>query len=160
MKKLRIIVGGYIGLLPAGGVTWDYLQYPLGLYLMGHDVYYIEDTRLYPVYQTGEQEWHNSNYCIEKLQEVMNDFGFSERWAYRDEVTGTSFGLSELQIKKICDTADLFINISCSTFLRDEYLKIPIRVLIDSDPMFTQIQYLTSQTFTPGKSSIKEQIDA
>jgi len=51
MEKLRIIVGGFIGLLPAGGVTWDYVQYPLGLSLLGHDVFYIEDTRLYPIYQ-------------------------------------------------------------------------------------------------------------
>lgn len=30
MTRLRIVVGGYIGLLPAGGITWDYVQYPVG----------------------------------------------------------------------------------------------------------------------------------
>jgi hypothetical protein len=35
--------------------------------------------------------------------------------------------------------------------LRDEYLNIPARVLIDSDPMFTQIQYSSQQMFTPGE---------
>ena len=30
MPRLRIVVGGYLGLLPAGGVAWDYVQYPLG----------------------------------------------------------------------------------------------------------------------------------
>ena len=38
MKKLKIIVGGYIGLYPTGGATLDYIQYPLGLKDLGHDV--------------------------------------------------------------------------------------------------------------------------
>jgi hypothetical protein len=50
-KDVRIIVGGFLGLLQAGGVTWDYLQYPLGFAGLGCDVYYIEDTGLWPVYQ-------------------------------------------------------------------------------------------------------------
>ena len=31
----RLIVGGFIGLLPAGGVTWDYVQYPVGFKSLG-----------------------------------------------------------------------------------------------------------------------------
>jgi hypothetical protein len=50
-ERLRILVGGFLGLLPVGSVTWDYIQYPLGLLEMGHDAYYIEDSRLYPIYQ-------------------------------------------------------------------------------------------------------------
>src|SRR5262249_33499680 len=33
---------------------------------------------------------------------------------------------------------------------------IPTRVLIDSDPMFTQIQFLTQEAFTPGSGGMKE----
>ena len=160
MKKLRIIVGGFIGVMPAGGITWDYVQYPLGFALLGHDVYYIEDTRLYPIYQQPGSNWDDSSSCINHLRSVMEHFGFKERWAYRDEASGKSFGLSEEQIKEICKTADVFVNISCSTFLRDEYAAIPARVLIDSDPMFTQIQYSTQQSFTPGTPGLKQLIDA
>jgi len=49
--RLRIVVGGYLGLAPAGGLAWDYLHYPLGFAALGHDVFYVEDTRLWPVYQ-------------------------------------------------------------------------------------------------------------
>lgn len=155
MKKLRIIVGGYIGLLTAGGVTWDYLQYPLGFSLLGHDVYYIEDTRLYPVYQNSEEDWNDATYNVTHLKTVMETFGFKGRWAYRDEASGNCYGLTESNIKVICKTADVFVNISCSTYLRDEYLQIPVRVLIDSDPMFTQIQYLSQQMFTPGEAGLQ-----
>jgi hypothetical protein len=159
MKKLKIVVGGFLGLLPAGGVTWDYVQYPLGFSQLGHDVWYVEDTRLYPVYQAAGSQWDDCLPTVRHLQSVMEYFGMGEHWAYRDEASGQSFGLSEAAIRAHCAQADLFVNISCSTFLRDEYRRIPLRILIDSDPMFTQIQYETEQMFTPGVSKIREMVD-
>jgi hypothetical protein len=90
----------------------------------------------------------------------MEGFGFKDRWAYRDEASGQSFGLSEVRIREVCSTADVFVNLSCSTFLREEYAAIPARVLVDSDPMFTQIQYMTQEIFTPGSSSLKQLVDS
>jgi len=141
MEKLRIIVGGYIGLYPTGGAAWDYIQYPLGLKMLGHDVYYIEDTMQYPVFQTNKNAWNDATDCINYLKKIMERFGFVEKWAYRDIASGMSYGMTEEKIFDVCNSADVFINVSCSTYLREEYLKIPKRVLIDSDPMFTQIQY-------------------
>lgn len=161
MQKLKIIVGGFIGILPAGGVTWDYVQYPVGFSMLGHDVYYIEDTRLYPVYQKAGSSWDDCSAAVAHVKNVMDYFGMKHKWAYRDEASGQCFGLSVAEIKNICTTADVFVNISCSTFLRDEYLKIPVRILIDSDPMFTQIQYDSTQMFTPGEpGGMKAMIDA
>ncbi len=84
MNKLRIIVGGFLGLLPAGGVTWDYAQYPVGFAELGHDVFYIEDTRLYPFYKKVGADWNESSLGVEYLQAAMEFFGMSERWSYRD----------------------------------------------------------------------------
>lgn len=141
MKKLRIIVGGFIGLYPTGGVTWDYIQYVLGLQLLGHDVYYIEDTNQYPRFQTAGKAWDDASDSISYLRQTMDKFGLQHKWAYRDIASGQCYGLSLTQLNEICKTSDIFINISASTFLRDEYLAIPCRLLIDSDPMFTQIDY-------------------
>ena len=47
-QKLRIIVGGMVGQFPLGGVAWDYFHYVLGLAELGHDVYYHEDTWVWP----------------------------------------------------------------------------------------------------------------
>lgn len=140
-QRLTIVVGGYIGLYPTGGVTWDYIQYPLGLRLMGHEVYYIEDTIQYSRYQKGNRAWDDATDSIQYLKETMERFGFRDRWAYRDIASGECHGMSLNKVREVCAAADLFINISASTFLREEYLRIPVRVLIDSDPMFTQIDY-------------------
>lgn len=153
---LRIIVGGFMGLLPAGGVTWDYLQYPLGLLELGHDVYYIEDTRLWPVFQRKGGQAAN----LMHLHNVMNVMGMSERWAYRDEATSQWHGMPLAQIEEVIRTADLLINVSCATCIRDEYLKIPRRGLIDSDPMFTQVQYLQDRGILSDQGGIREQVDA
>ncbi len=147
-------------MLPAGGVTWDYVQYLIGFAELGHDIFYIEDTRLYPIYQKAGSDWNDASSCVGHLRAVMEFFGMNERWTYRDEASGKCFGLSEQRVKEIARTADVFVNISCSTFLRDEYRKIPARVLIDSDPMFTQIQYISQQMFTPGEPNLRETVDA
>jgi hypothetical protein len=148
---LRIVVGGFLGLLPSGGITWDYIQYPLGFASLGHDVFYIEDTRLWPVYQADNGSCRAN---VEHLDRVMTAFGLGARWAYRDEVTGKCFGMTAAQVDEVCRSADVFVNVSCSTVLREEYRSIPVRVLIDTDPMFTQIQQETQAGFTAGETGI------
>jgi hypothetical protein len=140
MDKLRIIVGGYIGSYCTSGVTLDYIQYPLGLYLLGHDVYYIEDTFGYACSYDPNYAWDDPTPVANYLERTMKSFGLQDRWAYRDEFSKQCLGMSLKKVKEICASADVFINISQSTYMRDEYLKIPKRILIDSDPMFTQIQ--------------------
>jgi hypothetical protein len=160
MKPLRVIVGGYAGLLPAGGVTWDYAQYPAGFAELGHDVYYVEDTRLWPIYQPAGSDWGDAAASVAHLARVMEWFGLKGRWAYRDEASGRCFGMTEEKVREVCRTADVFVNVSCSTYMREEYRSIPARALVDSDPMFTQIQYLSRQMFTPGEPGLKESVDA
>lgn len=156
--RLRIVVGGFLGLLPVGGVAWDYVQYPAGFAALGHEVYYIEDTRLWPIYQHGA-DGADCTANVEHLAAVMAAFGLSDRWAYRDEASGQCFGLSEAAVGTICRSADVFVNVSCATVLRDEYRAIPVRVLIDSDPMFTQIQYAAEASLTSSPSGMRGLVD-
>lgn len=156
MERLRIIISGFIGLYPTGGVTWDYIQYPLGLKLLGHDVYYIEDTMQYSGFQTNGKSWDDSSDSIAYLKMVMEQFGLGDRWAYKDIASGQCYGMTAAQLAEIFRTADVFINVSESTFLRDEYLNIPKRVLIDSDPMFTQVQFWNDDDPLTSAKEIKE----
>lgn len=153
--RLRIVVGGYLGLAPAGGLAWDYLHYPLGFAGLGHDVFYVEDTRLWPVYQAGG----GGDDCaasVAFLAAAMELVGLGERWAYRDEVSGRCFGMTEARTREVCRTADVLVNVSCASVLRDEHASVPVRILLDTDPMFTQIQHAEAgEGFTPGGSGIR-----
>ncbi len=159
MTRLRIVVGGYLGLLPAGGVAWDYLQYPLGLAALGHDVWYVEDTRVWPVYQHAD----GAADCapnVRHLGEVMAAFGLGDRWAYRDEASGRWFGHTEAAVDEFCRTADVLVNVSCATAPHERYAGIPARLLVDSDPMFTQIQLERAEGFTAGSGGMRAVVDA
>ncbi len=160
MNRLRIVVGGFAGLMPAGGVSWDYLQYPLGFLAMGHDVFYIEDTRLWPNYQVSANGHPDCSPNVAYLDRVCRQFGLADRWSYRDEVTGAWFGVSESRVAEVLRTADVLINVSAATSLNEGYLRIPVRVMIDSDPMFTQIQYVNAEGFTPEASGMRSAIES
>ena len=157
-RDLRVVVGGYLGLLPAGGVAWDYVQYPRSFADLGCDVFYVEDTQLWPVYAAEDQADGEPN--ARYLGGVMEAFGLGDRWAYRDEASGRLFGMSEGALAEVYRTADVFVNVSCSTAVRDAVARIPVRVLVDSDPMFTQIQLETGALFTAGEPGLRALVDA
>ncbi len=72
-SSLRIVVSGYIAQYPLGGVACDYLQYVVGLKRLGHDVYYLEDTGLWP-YHPGEGGLaRNPSYHIEYLSDRLGE---------------------------------------------------------------------------------------
>lgn len=148
---------GFIGLFPYGGVAWDYAQYVRGLADLGCDVMYLEDTREWPNYQDPRLD---SSFNISHVAATMEYFGLSRRWAYRDEVSGRYYGMPEARVREFCRTADILLNVSCSATLRDEYRSIPVRALIDTDPMFTQIQYYTGASMCGGPGQMRDLISS
>ena len=88
-SSLRIIVTGLIAQHPAlGGVTWDYLQYVLGLARLGHDVYYFEDTGQWPYNLDGgptRNDWiaYDPTPNVNYLAKIMSRYGLADKWAYR-----------------------------------------------------------------------------
>lgn len=145
MSKLKIIVTGLIGQYPLGGVTWDYIQYPLGLKLLGHDVYYFEDTGLWPYNPVEGGIAKDCKYNLDYLRSVMNRFGLADNWAYHFPWPSQWFGLSEKKRKEVLNTADILINVSGSLATPEYYRKIPKLIYIDSDPAFTQIKLARGQ---------------
>ncbi len=157
-----MILGGFLGLLPAGGVVWDYIQYPLGFAKLGCDVYYVEDTGLWSTFHDGHCETpaEGAHRAASYLSSCMQAFGLEDRWAYQDAASGCTLGLPENAVKELVRSADVFVNISCSTVMRDESYRVPVRILIDTDPMFTQIQCATDVLFTPGRRSMRDLLAA
>lgn len=139
MSSLRIVVTGLAATYPFGGVFWDYMQYLLGLFRLGHDVWYLEDTgkwcydpRAYTFVEDGS---YNAQYLASQLHLLEPDL--KERWFYRD-ATGRTFGRTWTEMKDFCRSADLFIHVSASCWMREEYFAAKRVAFIDSDPMYTQ----------------------
>ena len=145
-SRLRILVLGYIVRGPMGGMTWHHLQYFLGLHQMGHDVYFLEDSgdSEYCCYDPQRDVTDNKPaYGLNYAQEVFKRVGLERRWAYYDYHTQNWLGPLSGRAPEIISGADMLLNLSCSNPLRQWFLKVPIRVLVDTDPVFTQIRNLT-----------------
>src|SRR5688500_1779328 len=126
-----------IATYPVGGVAWDYGQYALGLERLGFDVYYLEDVGL-PAYtwnpQSGtfEEDWtHGVDYLQRSLTTLSHELG--KKWYYRgyDE---SRHGIPAEEMDEIVAGADLLLNVSGGTMLRDAYRRCRRKVLIDTDP--------------------------
>ncbi len=143
--RLRIIVLGYIVRGPLGGMSWHYLQYVMGLNRLGHDVYFVEDSDDYPsCYDpTRHVTDTDSTYGLQYAQSTFERVGLARRWAYHDAHTATWHGPCAEHMPTLCKGADLLLNISGANPLRPWLMEIPVRALIDTDPVFEQIRQLT-----------------
>jgi len=136
---MRILFAGIIARYPFGGVTWCSLMYLLGLRALGHEVFYIEDTGecVYDPVQNARAT--DPAYGTSYIHSALEPFGLGDRWSFVN-YDGSYHGRGADEVRRYAADADLFINLSGgSWFWRDEYVRIPHKVFIDSDPAFTQL---------------------
>jgi hypothetical protein len=153
-SKLRIIVSGLIAQYPIGGVTWDYLQYVVGLAQLGHDVYYVEDTGLWPYNPIEGGVSRNCTYNVNILNDAMSRFGLADKWAYYFPGESRWYGLTKEQLNKIVHSSDLLINVSCSLQNLADYRAVKKLAYVDTDPVFTQLK------LARGQADFRQQVDA
>jgi hypothetical protein len=136
---VKIVFAGIIARYPFGGVTWCSLMYLLGLRALGHEVLYIEDTGECVYDPEQNTRSLNPSYGTRYIHSALEPFGLGNCWSFVN-YDGSYHGLPAEAVRAYCADADLFINLSGgSWFWRDEYARIPRRVFIDSDPVFTQL---------------------
>lgn len=148
---MRAIVTGMVATYPVGGVVWDYLQYALGLEALGWEVYYLEDTG-WQTYdpRTGTYGGDPSfgvTFLRGSLRALSPSLG--SRWHFR-AMDGTSKGIPRDEFARIAADADVFLNVSGGTLLRDEYMKSRCKVLIDTDPGFNHFVNFPKWDKNPG----------
>ncbi|MGH7265963.1 MAG: glycosyltransferase family 1 protein [Candidatus Rokuibacteriota bacterium] len=138
-SRLRIAVTGLAATYPFGGVFWDYLQYPLGFRRLGHDVLYVEDTGKWcydPLAATFVEDGA-TNAGILAREVAALDAGLADRWFFRDGA-GRTYGRSWASVVEFCRSADLFVHVSASCWMREEYFAAARVAFIDTDPLYTQ----------------------
>jgi hypothetical protein len=138
---LQIVVAGGAGAMPFAGVGWQVAQYLEGFRRLGHQVLYLEDTQRWPYDPIADTVSDDAGPAIAYVAELMERCGLGGSWAYRDVATGgTIHGCSEIELRRMLGSADVLINLSGATLLRDEHLRVPIRVYLETDPVRIQIE--------------------
>jgi len=135
MTRMKAIVTGMIASYPVGGVLWDYGQYALGLERLGYEVFYLEDTSSYTYSPIRREYTADCSYGVKFLAEELGRLSptLGSRWHFRN-VDDTTYGVSPDELRRALADADLFLNVSGGTLLRDEYMSCRRKVLIDTDP--------------------------
>ena len=82
-----------------------------------------------------------ASYNVGYLRDAMERHGLAGRWAYWDAINDVYHGLSREQVRALYAEADGLINLCGATQLREEHLRCPVRIMIDTDPVYEQIKY-------------------
>lgn len=145
-EKLRIVVLGYVVRAPLGGLTWHYLQYVIGLARLGHEVLYVEDSGDYvSCYDPGSDSMTTDpSVGLDYTEKVFSRVGLDRDWAYYDRHTEGWLGPAR-NAERFLEEADILLNVSGANRLRPWTMPVPVRVLLDTDPGFTQVKHLTDE---------------
>ena len=146
-SRLRIVVLGYIIRGPLGGMAWHHLQYVLGLKQLGHEVLFLEDSDDYP--SCYDPSTHvigtDPSYGLRFADQAFARLELADCWAYYDAHRKRWYGPASDSAMRFCRDAEVLINVSGVNPIRRWLESIPVRVLIDTDPVFTQIRHLNDQ---------------
>lgn len=142
---MKIVLAGYIVGYPLGGMTWHHLNYLLGLRSLGHEVTYLEDGAYLPPFDPSTGDSGNPAYGVEYLRQTLAKYGLDNTpWHYRFGEFSAGLGVEE--ICRRLREADLLICVSGVTPL-DWYPRPRRSLVIDTDPVFTQLRMARDEAF-------------
>lgn len=137
---MKAIVTGMIGAYPVGGVAYDYGHYLVGLQQLGFEVLYLEDTGIDCYDPDLGDVSSDPAYALRFIEQALVQLSPDTQilWCFR-QLDGSCFGLAREQLLSFIEQADLFLNVSNSALLREEYLGCRRKLMLDTDPGLTQM---------------------
>jgi hypothetical protein len=136
---MRVVVTGLVATYPVGGVAWDYLQYVEGFRRLGCDVFYLEDTGQW-CYDPGAATFirdatAGARYLADAIATLSPTLAVA--WSVRGP-DGVVHGQEADAVRRACTGADLFLNVSGASRLRDDYRGARVLAFVDTDPGYSQ----------------------
>jgi hypothetical protein len=139
--RRRIIVLHFVGQMPMAGIAWQAMQYVLGLERLGYEAWYVEDHGANPYDPRIDSVSMDCAYNVAYVRRMMERYGLGERWAYWDAINDVYHGLSREAVRALYRDSDALINLCGAVKLREEHMACPVRIMVDSDPVYEQIKY-------------------
>jgi hypothetical protein len=138
-----------MGRTPFAGVAWQVLHYLEGFRRLGCDVYYVEDTGDWPYDPEQNTITDDCRYTVNYIARLVDWCGLSGRWAYRAAAQDNRvYGLSGSELAALLRRADALVNLTGATLLREEHLRVPVRVYLETDPVMPQVEVAQGRPFT------------
>ena len=144
-----ILVLGMMGRTPFAGIGWQALHYLEGLRRLGCHVTYLEDTGEWPYDPVQNTITDDCRYTTAYLARLMAWCGLADCWAYCAAAQGGRLlGPAAPRLSELLCRADALINLTGATVLRDEHLRVPVRIYLETDPVRPQIEVAQGCQFT------------
>lgn len=141
MTRGKAIVSGILFWYPLSGVTYQFLHYLLGLRRLGWDVYYIEDSARWLYDPKARVITGDASSNVAQVAPALAAHGFAGKWAFRGAYEGgRCYGMEEGEILALYREADVLLNVTGAQELREEHLRIPRRLYVESDPFGSQVK--------------------
>jgi hypothetical protein len=138
--SLKIVCSGHLIRYPVGGFTAHHLQYLLGFQQLGHQVVYFEDfgwpQSCYDF--AANTMTDDPSYGLQYWNTLLGQLGVRLPWCFLS-ADGQCFGMSRDRLDQACRECDIYFNLSNINWI-PELWGCRRRVLIDTDPVFTQIR--------------------
>jgi hypothetical protein len=141
MSKGRVVVLHFVAQMPMAGIAWQALQYLVGLEKLGYEAWYVENHGANPYDPRANSVMMDCAYNVGYLKDAMEKHGFAGRWAYWDAINDVYHGMTREKVFDLLKGSDALINLCGATRLRDEHMACPIRIMVDTDPVYEQIKY-------------------
>lgn len=137
----RIVLLGAMAQLPVAGVAWQVLHYLEGLRRLGHEVAYVEDTGSWPYDPDAETVTDDARPAARRLAVLLEPCVDSDGWAFVNAARpGEVAGMGAARLREVLRDAEVLINLSGATVLREAHLDVPVRVYLETDPVTPQLE--------------------
>src|SRR4051812_20124385 len=137
-KRGKIVLLHVVGQMPLAGIAWQAVNCLVGLEKLGYETWYVENHGANPYDPRISSVVMDCEYNLGYLRTAMERHGLAGRWAYWDAINDVYHGLSHERVRALYAEADGLINLCGATQLREEHLRCPVRIMIDTDPVYEQ----------------------
>ncbi len=142
-----VLVCSFMVRHPVGGVLSNNLQLLTGFARLGHDVYLLEKAGYEDSCFDPEQRVSSDDCAcgVRRVGRLLARHGLAHHWCYV-AADGSYHGLSRQAVEEVIARADVFIDRGLHRAWDDETADVPVRVLLDPDPGFRQVQLARALT--------------
>ncbi|MEW6442457.1 MAG: hypothetical protein AB1640_16080 [bacterium] len=139
-RRKKLLLLHLVGQYPMAGIVWQAVHHLIGLERLGYEVYYVEDSGAPPYDPRARSIVEDATYGVETIRRMMKRFDLGDRWAYWDPAHDACYGMTRPKLFELYREADGLVNICGATRIREEHLSCPVRVYLETDPVFEQIK--------------------
>jgi len=143
----RLVVLGTMGQTPFAGVAWQVLHYLEGFRRLGCEVWYVEDTGTWAYDPEQNTITAAPGHVTRYIDANLHWLGLGSRWVYVS-ADGEPLGPAADQLDELLAGADVLVNLTGGTVLRERHMQVPVRIYLETDPVLPQIEVTQGRRFT------------